>query len=109
MANYSYGVEIFFGLKSLLIDSKGWIFCQLPVPYGVWPRANQLHGHAKASCSPDVKRRPTGEVQDPSERNQRHKRAAAPSRCCTAATTPFGGTGCGGGEKIGVASFLPAF
>lgn len=47
------GSNIFL-LKSLLIDSKGWIFCQLPAPSGVWPRTT----HATAS-SPDVKRRPT--------------------------------------------------
>ena len=52
---YSYGVHILLLLKSLLIDSKGLMFCQLPAPSGVWPRTT----HATASCSPDVKRRPT--------------------------------------------------
>jgi len=49
-----WGSNVFL-LKSLLIHSKSWIFCQLPVPSGVWPHTT----HATASCSPDVKRRPT--------------------------------------------------
>jgi len=73
----------------------------LPVTSSFWrlaahnPRHSELFTWRKAPAD--------REVQDPPERNHRHTARRRRQDVARFATTPFGGAGCGGGEKIGVA------
>lgn len=77
------GSDTFFFVLFVDIDSKGWIFCKLLAPFGVWPGTTQSHGHAKTSCSSDEKHRPTERSKTLRTVIIGINRAAAPPRCCT--------------------------